>query len=109
MIQSHKLIVDRSVVEQDLLVQADREQYSFVQQMTRMARLKGCLAHEDRLEAVGMACGYWTDRMSRDQDKAVDQHNEDLMDAEIEKFMESVLGIGAGRPQTNWNDDRRRR
>src|SRR5690606_28900118 len=63
-IAGHKLAVDRRVIEQDLQVQSETPQYSFIFQMTRMTRLKGALAHEDRLEALSMACAYFMDRMA---------------------------------------------
>ena len=105
LVQAHRLVVDRRVIEKDMEVQADTEAYSFIQQMTRMARLKGCLAHEDRLEAVAMACGYWTERMDRDTEKVLDRHKTELLDAEIHKFMDHVLGFETN-PYDSWNGDR---
>ncbi len=91
-ISSHKLVVDRAVIEADLLVQAETPQYSLIYQMTRMARLKGALAHEDRLEALSMACAYHMERMSRDEEKAHAAHKAKLLDAELRKFMSTALG-----------------
>lgn len=92
-VQSHRLVVDRRVIEQDRAVQEDKSQYSFIQQFTRMARIKGCLPHEDRLEAVSMACGYWIDRMKLDKDKSLQSHREALLDAELRKFMDNAVGV----------------
>jgi hypothetical protein len=68
-----------------------------------MARIKGCLPHEDRLEAVSMACGYWIERMRIDKDKALKTHKESLIDEELRKFMEGTLksSIHFGGPTTN--------
>lgn len=103
LVQSHRLVVDRKVIERDTAVQQDKSQYSFIQQFTRMARIKGCLPHEDRLEAVSMACGYWIERMRIDKDKALKTHKESLIDEELRKFMEGTLksSIHFGGPTTN--------
>jgi hypothetical protein len=109
--RQHRLVVDRSVIEAEMRQQQDRERYSFIYQMTRMARLKGCLANEDRLEAVSMAVGYWTERMARDKDKALDAHKESLLDDELRKFMDNAFHVGAiARPgqsgNLNWTTHR---
>lgn len=93
LLQSHKLVIDRKVIERDLIVQSETPQYSLVYQLTRMARMKGALPHEDRLEAVSMACGFFVERMARDDDSMEAQHKEQLLDAELQKFMENVMGF----------------
>ena len=98
-IQSHRLVIDRRVIEADLEVQRDEEKYSLIQQMTRMARVKGCLANEDRLEAVAMACRYWQDRLARNQEKAHDQHRESLLKKELDEFLKHALGRRRTRPK----------
>lgn len=97
-ISSHKLVVDRRVIEADQQVQAETPQYSFVYQMTRMARLKGVLAHEDRLEALSMAVAYHTARMARDEEKAVKDHKAREVDAELRRFIDHAYGRPS-RPQ----------
>lgn len=93
-LSSHRLVVDRKVIEEDLKQQNDKSRYSFIQQMTRMARLRGCLPNEDRLEAVSMACSYWTTRMSRDKDRALADHRQDHLDKELKKFAEHAVTLG---------------
>lgn len=112
-IRQHRLVVDRRVIEDDIAQMQDRERFSLVYQMTRMARIKGCLPNEDRLEAVSMAVSYWTDRMARDKDKALDQHRESVLDDELKKFLKNAMHVGrglgpAGRNH-NWNNHRRGR
>lgn len=99
LIASHKLVVDRAVIEADLITQSETPYYSLIFQMTRMARLKGALAHEDRLEALSMACAYHLERMARDEEKVHQQHKDKLLDAELRKFMAHAYGRPAT-PQT---------
>lgn len=111
LLQSHRLVVDRRVIEADLKVQEDAERYSFVYQLTRMSRQKGALPNEDRLEAVSMACHYYVEKMDRDKDKMHKRHNEDLLDAELQRFVDSTFAFSAlssyddnESSNLNWND-----
>jgi len=93
-VQSHRLIVDRRVIEKDLEVQAETPQYSLIQQFTRMERVKGALAHEDRLEALSMACGFFVAGMAQDQQKAHDKHKDKLLDDELKRFKKNAVRLG---------------
>lgn len=94
-IQQHRLVVDRRVIEEDNKLHHDgKTKYSLIQQMTRMENLKGALVHEDRLEALAMACQFWVERMNQDRDQAIDLHKQDLIDKEIESFLEYAYEIG---------------
>ena len=92
--KSHRLTVDRAVIEKDALVQQETPQYSLVHQMTRMTRLKGALPNEDRLEAVAMACGYWTEKMNRDADRSLQKVREEAKDAALRQFMKAAGARG---------------
>ncbi len=98
---NHKLVIDRRVIEEDLKKQRENPRYSLIQQMTRISRIKGALQNEDRLEAVSMACSYFVEKMNRDQKKVLENHKKALMDKELKKYMDHVLGH---RPQPlRWN------
>lgn len=92
--KSHRLTVDRAVIEKDSLIQQETPQYSLVHQMTRMTRLKGALPNEDRLEAVAMACGYWTEKMNRDADRSLQKVREEAKDAALRQFMKAAGARG---------------
>lgn len=93
-LRSHRLVVDRRVIEADAPVQADHPRYSFIQQLTRMERLKGCLPNEDRLEAVSMACSYFTEKMKIDKDKALENHKEEALMAELRHIQDYAFSLG---------------
>jgi hypothetical protein len=94
-VQSHRLIVDRRVIEKDLQQchgeEEGSEQYSLIWQMTHMHRERKALSHEDRLEALAMACQFYQDLMDRDADKMHAKHNSKLQDAELKRFKQSVF------------------
>lgn len=91
-VASHRLTVSRTVIEKDIQVQQETPYYSFVHQFTRISRQKDALRHDDRLEAVAMACAYWTDRLSRDQDAAHKAHQQAQKEKALREHMEHCLG-----------------
>ena len=79
----HKLIVNKSVIEQDYRRFETNQAYSFIYQLTRICRDKNAIAHDDRLDAVTMAVAYWLDNMDIDGEhsskKGVEGDIEDWM------------------------------
>lgn len=85
---SHKLIVSQSAIQEDFN-HTKRESssddhapllYSLFYQMTRITKERGSLKHDDRLDALAMAVGHFTDMMSRDDQKAVTEAEEARLD-----------------------------
>lgn len=93
LIRDHRLVVSRRVLEEDIKQQHENSKYSFVQQLTRMQRLRGALAHDDRIDALAMGCAYFTEKMKVDQKKATQQHKDTLLDMELQRFHEHVFGM----------------
>jgi hypothetical protein len=96
-LNQHRLIVCPSVIQQDYESTLSRDgeraiEYRLMYQLTRMTSQKGALRHDDRLDALAGGVAYWTTHLARDTDKAVIDHKEALLDADLEKFMEGVLG-----------------
>lgn len=94
--QQHRLCVDRRCIEADLdLLKDDKRQaYSWVYQYTRLFRERGALAHDDRIEAISMACSYWTEKLDRDQAKMLEDRKTHLLEKEIETFVRQAKGFG---------------
>ena len=64
----HKLVVNRSVIENDYRRYESNQAYSLIYQMTRESKDKNAIAHDDRLDAVTMAVSYWLENMDVDSD-----------------------------------------
>lgn len=64
----HKLIVNKSVIENDYRRYETNQAYSLIYQMTRICRDKNAIAHDDRLDAVTMAVAYWLENMDIDSE-----------------------------------------
>ena len=93
-LNQHRLVVDDKVIQQDYQSEVDLK-YKLFYQLTRLTRDKGSLIHDDRLDALSIAVGYWVETMDRDILRAVEDHKKDLLRDELDKFMESSIG----RPQ----------
>lgn len=100
LMNQHRLVVSLDVIEQDYLSTEsypaeEVNQYRLFYQMTRITRDRGALAHDDRLDALAGACAYWLKHMSRDVDKAQADYRQELLDADLERFMANALGRNA--------------
>jgi hypothetical protein len=91
----HRLIVDPKVIRQDYeSVQHHPPEkamkYMLMYQMTRITRDRGALAHDDRLDVLAMAVQYWVDQMAADADKEINYRKQELMNRELDKFINGV-------------------
>ena len=78
----HRLIVDRGVVEWDYSSNKDappeeRLLYMLFYQMSRMCREKGAVKHDDRLDSLAQGVKYFTDAMSISAYEAVKQRRQE--------------------------------
>jgi hypothetical protein len=92
----HRLVVDPQVIEKDIQTvrnypSESQAKYMLFHQMTRITKDKGALIHDDRLDALQMAVGYWVEQMATDADKEVDIRKDRLMDEELERFTAGVF------------------
>lgn len=94
---THRLIIDRKVVEKDYdstrhLPPEKALRYQLMYQMSRVTRQKGALAHDDRLDVLAMAVAYWSEQMAQDADDQMEARKDRLLNEELQKFAEGVLG-----------------
>jgi len=90
LLNQHRLVVDAKLIEKDY--RSGEAAYQLFYQLTRLTRERGALKHDDRLDALAQACAYWVEHMSRDTDRAHEEHLERLRDEELEKFVRGILG-----------------
>jgi hypothetical protein len=76
--------------------------YQLFYQMSRITFEKGALRHDDRLDALAIAVGYWVEHMEAHTDTAVKQWREEQIDKELEKFMESHNKMWGKTESTTW-------
>lgn len=97
----HKLVMDPRVIEQDYRSANKYEQHlrmskMLVYQLTRLTTERHSLRHDDRLDALAMAVGYWSEQMAIDEQRGIDAQQDELMQQELDRFMQA-----AGQPRPN--------
>lgn len=91
----HKLVMDPKVIEEDFRTaqkyeQAVRFHKMLIYQLTRITTDKGSLRHDDRLDALSMAVGYFVEQMNKDEVAGEQAHKQSILDGELEKFMDNA-------------------
>ena len=91
----HRLVIDPKVIQQDYESVQNRPpekamRYMLAYQMTRITKDRGSLAHDDRLDVLAMAVQYWVDQMSANADQEILDRREQLLDEELDKFINGV-------------------
>jgi Holliday junction resolvasome RuvABC endonuclease subunit len=97
---SHRLVVDKSLVIKD--GRGENKNHQLFYQMTRLTRQRGALLHDDAIDALAIACKYWTEALERDSDTALDDYKEEWRENELRKFMESAGQLGSETVIDKW-------
>ena len=105
-LSSHRLIVDRRLIEEDFastqhLPPEKALKYQLFYQLSRITRLKGALVHDDRLDVLSMAIGYWSEQMAADRDKMISSEKDQKLKEELQKFMDNAVG-NKKKPKKTW-------
>ena len=93
-LNQHRLVVDKSVIEWDYKSNADaapeeRLQYMLFYQMSRMCREKGAVKHDDRLDALAQGIKYYTDALSISANEAIKLRKREEWNSLLVDFIES--------------------
>ena len=83
-LDQHRVVFDRKVVDHD--VRSDAGAYSGFFQLTRLTRDRGSLRHDDRIDVLAEAVGYWQAALKVDQDKQEQRIRDAAMLAEIRRL-----------------------
>jgi hypothetical protein len=93
-IQQHRLVVTSRVIKQDYrMTEEDPESgysRSLFFQASRLTPEKGCLSHDDRLDALAIACAHFVEAAAQDQDRAKKARDEQLMAESYEAWMDET-------------------
>jgi hypothetical protein len=92
-LNQHRLIVDRGVVEWDYSSNKDsapesRLLYMLFYQMSRMCREKYAVKHDDRLDCLAMGVKYFTDALSISAQEQINLRKREEWDDILEGFLE---------------------
>ena len=93
----HRLIVDRSVIEWDhesLRAYPDerRNNYSLIHQLTRITKEARSLRHDDRVDALAIGVGRAVQLMAQDAAEKTKDHHESQLEQQLREFVEKAKG-----------------
>lgn len=96
----HRLVMCRSVIEDDLKTVEEDPKYSLLYQLTHITKDRGALKHDDRLDSLAGAVAYWLDAMAKDEKESQDAYKEAQLEAALKQFLEGVSNASNNGP--NW-------
>jgi hypothetical protein len=85
----HRLVVDEQIIKDDFKLEPNHQLF---RQLTRITKDKGALRHDDQIDALAIAANYWVERMDRDQTLSYNQHKDELINKDLDKFMQHTIG-----------------
>jgi hypothetical protein len=93
-LNSHRLIVDPTVINNDyrsaLSYPIEQQtRYMLMYQLSRITRDRGSLVHDDRLDALSIAVGYWVQQMAADVNQSMIDRQQELLHEELDSFVNS--------------------
>jgi hypothetical protein len=102
----HRLIVDKSLLRRDA-TETDESDPSYAHrrlayQITRMQRAKGALRHDDRIDALTMAVGYWVDQIGINLDEAASERRGEEIEKLLEGWLDTELDDTSYQPNNTW-------
>jgi len=92
LISQHRIIIDKKVVKDDyeltnnLYSPEKALQYQLFYQISRLQKGANTLKHDDRIDALQIACSYFQKQLAKDQDIAFKQRKEDMFNIEMDKY-----------------------
>jgi hypothetical protein len=106
-LNSHRLIVDPSVINNDyrsaLSYPIEQQtRYMLMYQLSRITRDRGSLVHDDRLDALSIAVGYWVQQMAADVNQSMIDRQQELMNEELTKFVDSFHKRSNNKTAVSW-------
>lgn len=103
----HRVVLNAAIIASDKIVPADvghekAMEYQFLHQLTRLTKDRGCLPHDDRLDAFAMACAFAMDAMGIDPEAAQEEREEAEREEAMERYMREGI-LGSERPQVGFS------
>jgi hypothetical protein len=100
----HRLVMDEELVRAHTIGRAPSKNPNAVlntpfYQMTRITRDRGCLKHDDLIDALAGAIRFWVERMARDVDYEVKTREDERLQEELDAFVKGILLSGKDTPK----------
>jgi hypothetical protein len=93
LLNQHKLVFDAGMVRSDIresLTDPQKLSYGLMYQMTHITRTRGCLGHDDRLDALAIALAAIVETVGMDEDEAVAEWKDAQLQEKLDKFIGDI-------------------
>jgi hypothetical protein len=94
LIQQHRLVVTTRVVKQDYRTTEEDPEHGYSRslffQLSRLTAEKGCLSHDDRADALAIACSFFVEATAQDQQRAQQARAEQLQAEAYEAWLDET-------------------
>lgn len=102
----HRLVLNKAIIENDIKVNPEvgHNHNSGLYQMTHLTKDRQSLKHDDRIDVLAEAVGYFTDMVQNDAQKAEEKHKDKMQDRELQKFMDTIKGKTRNRKKVYASD-----
>lgn len=103
----HRLVFSAETIRKDRESAETREAYdkrvyTLTYQLSHITKERGCLIHDDRIDALAMAVSYWQSLLQKDAERSMKVRKEALLDAELKKFMDSANKPWRSKSDRKW-------
>lgn len=107
LLAAHRLVVDPKVIQEDYKSASKHppEQqlhYMLFHQMTRITSQRGSIRHDDRLDALAIACNYWVEQIAQDVNERMRDRKQDLIHKELDNFKNTYYKQRNNKHHTSW-------
>ena len=92
LLNQHRLVFSKQLLLKDVkeaLADPTKMQYSLVYQLTHLTKDRGCLRHDDRLDALAIALAAIVETVGVDEDEAKDSYLSEMKNEVLENWLES--------------------
>lgn len=101
---AHRLIINRKAILSDYsCIQqwsaGQASQYSWVYQLSRITRERGCLGHDDALDSMAWGAGLMAEAMRTDQEEGLSQARQAQQIAWVDQYLDEVKDMHKGNTQ----------
>jgi len=104
LMNQHRLVVDRTVLEEDYENNKGKREYSLFYQMTHLTANRGSLKHDDSLDSLQIGIQYFLDQMALDEkeqyENQIAEAFEDTLQLWSDETLDCTFGIGGERQTT---------
>jgi hypothetical protein len=103
LMNQHKLVFDTQMVKRDIresLTDPQKLPYGLMYQITHITRTRGCLGHDDRLDALAIALAAIVETVGMDEDEAYKEFKDQQLQDKLDKFIGTITNpqwAGLGR------------